>query len=171
MSETTPQDWLQPFLLERIKDQPDVRQRADRRIVSPTEYRRTLLEDLAALLNSGNHIRSGELKNYPEVAKSVLNYGVTELAGTTSAVETGETVGKMVQNAIQFFKPRILRHTLQVRAVDVVDGTGTHVVELEIRGEIWNYPARIALRPHGGGSGNRPMRAARSVVRGLNRSP
>ena len=147
MSEASPQDRLQPFLLQRIKDdQPDVQQESrDRRVISPSEYRRTLLEDLAALLNSGNHIAANELKDYPEVAKSVLNYGVAELAGTTASGTTGDIVARMVQNAIRTFEPRILGPSLQVRAVDVVDAAGSHVVELEIRGEIWNVPAPESL--------------------------
>ena len=147
MAETAPQDRLQPFLLQRLKDdQPDARQESrERRVISPAEYRRTLLEDLTALLNSGNHVPAEQLARHPEAAKSVINFGVTELAGTTASGKTGDLVAKMVQNAIALFEPRVLKQTLQVRAVDVVDAAGSHVVELEIRGEIWNVPAPESL--------------------------
>jgi type VI secretion system protein ImpF len=147
MPDSAPNDRLQPFLLQRLKDeQPDVRQESrERRIISPAEYRRTLLEDLAALLNSGNHLPPEQLKKYPEAARSVINYGVTELAGSTVSGTTGEMVAKMVQNAIVMFEPRVLKQTLEVRAVDVLDAAGSHVVELEIRGEIWNVPAPESL--------------------------
>src|SRR5947209_10174332 len=109
MAETAPQDRLQPFLLQRLKDdQPDARQESpERPVISPAEYRRTLLEDLTALLNSGNHVPAEQLARHPEAAKSVINFGVTELAGTTASGKTGDLVAKMVQNAIALFEPRV----------------------------------------------------------------
>ena len=147
MGELAPHDRLQPFLLQRLKDdQPDVRQESrERRVISPAEYRKTLLEDLAALLNSGNHLPAEQLKKHPEAAKSVINFGVAELAGSTASGTTGDMVARMVHNAIAQFEPRVIKNTLEVRAVDVVDAAGSHVVELEIRGEIWNVPAPESL--------------------------
>jgi type VI secretion system protein ImpF len=147
MADLAPHDRLQPFLLHRLTDdKPEDRQESrDRRVVSPAEYRKTLLEDLSALLNSGNHLPAHLLERYPEAARSVVNYGLEELAGTTANNRTGERVARMVQAAIATFEPRILKQSLNVRAVEAVDGGGAHVIELEIRGEIWNVPAPESL--------------------------
>lgn len=147
MAELAPKDRLQPFLLQRLKGDPlgTNPEGRDRRVISPAEYRQTLLEDLAALLNSGNHLPPDAFEGYPESAKSVLNFGVTELAGTSASGQTGDLVARMVKTAIATFEPRILKHTLEVRAVDVADDTGSHIVELEIRAEVWNVPAPESL--------------------------
>jgi len=51
----------------------------------------------------------------------------------------------VVRGAIQKFEPRILRHNLEVTAVEVTEQRGANVVQLEIRGEVWNVPMPEAL--------------------------
>jgi type VI secretion system protein ImpF len=147
MAELSTQERLQPFLLDRLSDdQPTVKQESrEKRVLSPREYRRAVLRDLSWLLNSASHPPTDRLEDYPEVAKSVLNYGMPELAGTTASNLTPEQVERMVRNAILVFEPRILRQSLRISAVEVLEEEGSNLVQLEIRGEVWNLPMPESL--------------------------
>lgn len=147
MAELNPQERLQPFLLDRLTDNEPQKQVESReqRVLTSADQRRSLLRDLGALLNANNHPASDGLENYPEVARSVLNYGVPELAGVSSSFLTPEEVERIVTAAIVKFEPRILRRSLRVRAIEVAEEHGANVVVIEIRGDVWNLPMPDSL--------------------------
>ena len=83
MAELTPKDRLQPSLLDRLTDDsPDSRvESRERRVLSPSQLRDCVRRDLAWLLNTTNLESTTSLADVPEVAASVLNFGVIDLAG------------------------------------------------------------------------------------------
>src|SRR6266581_4195637 len=125
MAEMAPQERLLPFLLDRLVDEGDGRERA----FTVKHYHRAILRDLVWLLNSPTKAERDNLEEFPEVAKSVLNYGMPDMAGSTQSSTTPDMMEKMVKTAIHLFEPRIVRNTLV----------------LEIRGQVWAQPLPESL--------------------------
>ena len=114
---STLQEQLQPSLLDRlIDDDPGKRREShDKRVISMSRLRKSVLRDLAWLLNTTHLASSEELDDYPSVAHSVLNYGVSELAGQlVSSLDAGQ-MEQALRQAIIDFEPRILPQSLRVR--------------------------------------------------------
>ena len=92
MADLTQKDRLQPSLLDRLTDNdPERKQESrDARVLSPSRLRECVRRDLVWLMNT-THLRSTQdLDDYPLVARSVLNFGLPDLAGrTSSTVEAG----------------------------------------------------------------------------------
>ena len=78
------------------------------------------------------------------MAHSVVNYGLPDLAGlTASGIDVGE-LEQIVKQACWDFEPRIMRHTLKVRAH--ADGEMSHnALVFEIEGELWAQPIPLEL--------------------------
>jgi type VI secretion system protein ImpF len=134
MAELTQQERLQPCLLDRLTDdEPEKKQEArDQRVVSLRRLREGVLRDLGWLLE--------DLADYPDVAKSVLNYGMPALAGTlVSGIDVNDFERKIYQ-AIVDFEPRILRDTLKVRLAISGDEMSHNAMTFEIEGQLWAQP-------------------------------
>lgn len=137
-----------PCLLDRLIDESPSQSTgpAVGRGVSLKEYRIAVLRDLRWLLNSPRHLKTEELYDYPEVAKSVLNYGTRDLAGLTSSVLDPIEIETELRDTILEFEPRIIPDSLQVRLVDGAGEDGK--IAFEINGQLWALPhaERILFR-------------------------
>jgi type VI secretion system protein ImpF len=148
MAETNPQDRLQPFLLDRLADdEPKVSsERAERRAMTAKRYRESVMRDLAWLLNAKSQTPASSVHSFEEARKSVLNFGMPDLTGLTASSVTPIDIERLVRAAILQFEPRIVRHTLMVKAVE--SGLGDvqmslangNVIGLEIKGDIRLLP-------------------------------
>ena len=78
-------------------------------------------------------------------AKSVINFGMPELAGATASSVGADAVERIVRNAITHFEPRILPRSLEVSVVEAGDAAGRHIIGIEIRAEAWNVPMPDSL--------------------------
>lgn len=146
MAELTLEERLQPSLLDRLTDdEPGTSQEAvNRRVLSVPKLRDCVLRDLTWLLNTGNLGDPDLAQAYPEVARSVLNYGLPDMCGLTSSSVDADELARMVRQAIWDFEPRILRSTLRVRAVTLGDVT-QNCLRFEIEGELWAQPTPLEL--------------------------
>jgi type VI secretion system protein ImpF len=146
MADLTPQERLLPFLLDRLTDdEPHSKvESRERRVMSMRQFHRAVLRDLTWLLNASAKAPIEELDLFPEVARSVLNYGMPDIAGTTESMVTPQTVERMVRNAILLFEPRIMRNTLSVRAVESHKPVG-NVLAIEIRAQVFAQPLPESL--------------------------
>ena len=150
MAEDAPRDRLLPALLDRLTDEHPGQPEARRdRSFSRRDYRRAVLRDLAWLLNA-NAPPADELEEFPLVARSVLNFGMTELAGRTASALSPEELERQVRDAIRAFEPRILpppagSRTEFVRAVEAADADAGNVIHLEINGLLWAEETPEAL--------------------------
>jgi len=98
------------------------------------------LRDLAWLLNTGYLADVVDLTAYPEVARSVVNYGMPDLSGwTASSVDVGE-VEQLVRQAIIDFEPRIIPASVRVRAVSHEGQMDRNAVFFEISCDLWAQP-------------------------------
>jgi len=147
MADLTPQDRLQPALLDRLSDdEPQNKlESRDRRVISMRKLRECVLRDLSWLLNTGNLEQVEDLDDFPDVKASVLNFGVRDLSGTThSSADLGD-LERRIRQAILDFEPRILRKTVKVRAVGAADPVHGNAIAFEIEGELWGQPMPVRL--------------------------
>ena len=129
-----------PCLLDRLIDEAPS-QRAEpaiRRTILLQEYRHSVLRDLRWLLNSPRHLPSEALYDYPEVTRSVLNYGTRDLAGMTSSSLDSLKIEGDLRDAILEFEPRIIPESLHVRLVQGSADEGK--IAFEINGQLWAFP-------------------------------
>lgn len=150
MAELTSQERLQPSLLDRLTDDdPDnSRESRDKRVLNLRRLREGVIRDLSWLLNTSNLDSIEDLEEYPEVADSVLNYGMPHLSGSTASSVIVGTIEKQIKEAIVKFEPRILQNTVRVR-LSVDDKEFSHnAMRMEIHGELWAQPVpeRLFLR-------------------------
>jgi type VI secretion system protein ImpF len=140
MADPIPIERLQPCLLDRLTDdEPENSQESrQQRVVPLQKYKRGVLRDLEWLFNCSAHLpEEGKAKfhldDYPEAARSVVNYGTRHLCGLVSP--NMRELERRLAEAIQLFEPRIIRHTLSVKAT-----MQRHLMFFEIRGELWANP-------------------------------
>src|SRR5262245_47657754 len=146
MAELTPTERLQPSLLDRPTDEEPAQDQESRsrRVLSIQRLRESVLRDVAWLLNTTNLADDGLRDRYPDVAQSVVNYGLPDLAGlTATAVDVAE-LESLVRQAILDFEPRILRNTLQVKA-HTAEEMNHNALVFEIHGELWAQPVPLEL--------------------------
>lgn len=143
MADLTPSERLQPSLLDRLTDD-DIGNRQeprDKRVLSMRALREAVLRDLRWLLNTACLATVQELAGFPLAARSTLNYGMRDLSGhSLSSVDVAE-LERCLRQAIWDFEPRILRESVQVRAIAVEDKShGRNQLVFEIEGDLWGQP-------------------------------
>lgn len=147
MAELSLQERLQPSLLDRLTDnEPDanVESRAQR-VLSLNRLKRSVLRDLAWLLNSGNLAITEDLTAYEQVQNSVLNYGISDLAGKTVSASDVPALEREIRQAILDFEPRILANSLKVK-VNLDRTKMSHkTMTFLIEGQLWAQPLPVNL--------------------------
>lgn len=148
MPDLLPQERLQPSLLDRLTDdQPGVKvESRDQRVLSIAKLREGVLRDLAWLMNTVQaSAGGGRLAGHEHARRSVLNYGVPDLAGTHIAGRDIRRLEAELTEAVRTFEPRILADTLSVK-VEVADGrVDRRAVTFVIRGDLWAQPVPLSL--------------------------
>ncbi len=147
LAELTHRERLQPSLLDRLTDQEpgNPRESREQRDFSLSRLRETVLRDLAWLLNTTNLASAQDLGAAPQVAASVLNYGVPELSGRTLTGTDAMEIERNLRQAVADFEPRIIRHTLKVR-LEVNEGQMSHnAMTFLIEGDLWAQPVPLRL--------------------------
>jgi type VI secretion system protein ImpF len=147
MPELTHKERLQPSLLDRLTD--DDPQQAlesrDRRVLSPSRLRESVLRDLGFLFNTTNLAAMQDLRHYPEAERSVINYGLPDLAGRTSSSIDVPELERVLRQAILDFEPRLVRNTVSVRLVDGDAGGRHNSMAFVIEAELWSQPLPLRL--------------------------
>jgi type VI secretion system protein ImpF len=96
--------------------------------------RDTIRRELAWLLNTTNLATTVDLTPYPEVKKSVLNYGITDLTGQIQTSRAVVQRARDIRNAIRSFEPRISEKSLHVEPVSST--SRQNIVTYLINGDI-----------------------------------
>jgi type VI secretion system protein ImpF len=147
MPELTHKERLQPSLLDRLTDDdPGERlESRDRRVLSPMRLRESVLRDLAWLFNTTHLAALEDLDAHPEVARSVLNFGLPDLAGhTVSSIDVPKLEG-LLRQAVWDFEPRLLQNTVNVRLVVNETVMGHNAVSFVVEAELWSQPIPLQL--------------------------
>jgi len=148
MAELTPQERLQPALLDRLTDdEPDARQEPrEGRVMSKSRLRQAVLRDLVWLFNTTRLEAGTDLANVPHVRRSVINFGLPALSGRAASSLDVSDLERSIRQAILDFEPRILPTTLRVRALLVASQLDHHnVIGVEIHGQLWAQPVPLEL--------------------------
>jgi type VI secretion system protein ImpF len=142
MAELTPQERLQPSLLDRLTDdEPDQSQESrEKRVLSMSRLRECVLRDLAWLFNASRPLSPDDLERYPFVACSVVNFGIPPLAGMTVRILDLNMLENLLRQSVIDFEPRILRNTVRVRANLTAAQVSHNSLTFEIEGELWGQP-------------------------------
>ena len=140
MAELTPSERLQPCLLDRLTDDDPGNKEESRnqRVVSLQKYKRGVLRDLEWLFNASAHLpaegqKQFRLEDYPEAYRSVLNFGTRHLCGLIAP--NMEELERQLSAALQLFEPRVLRHTLTIKAT-----IERNMIGFELHAELWANP-------------------------------
>lgn len=150
MAELSHAERLSPSLLDRLTDRaPDSRvEPLEKRFLTETQLREAVLRDLEWLLNTTHYVAGRSLEGFPEASKSVINFGVPDLAGRTRSSVNAEAIEKQLRDAILAFEPRLIKSTLRVRMSQGRDASAGNAISFEIEAQLWcqPLPMRLTLR-------------------------
>lgn len=146
MSDKTITDRLQPSLLDRLTDNNPGEQTESRdaRVIDLRRLREIIQRDLSALLNTSDNNALIDPERYPHTARSVLNYGIREVAGDYSTLGRAEEIRKSIARAIQAFEPRIHPGSIDVQLRGDQESRAC-VVNFDIRADMWAQPMPMEL--------------------------
>ncbi len=86
--------------------------------ISETGLRREVASDLIDLLNTTNLGSAEDLSGSPEVARSILNYGIPDLAWRTIDEHRLIEIAREIETALSDFEPRLARRSIRARRDD-----------------------------------------------------
>lgn len=146
MAEKILADRLQPSLLDRLTDDEpgDVKESRDARAIDMRRLRDIIQRDLAWLLNTSDQSGAIDAQTYPYAARSVLNYGIREVAGELASSDRAQRIRVSIQRSIELYEPRIKAGTLDVMLRDGKAG-GETIVAFDIRADMWAQPMPMEL--------------------------
>ena len=138
---------LQPSLLDRLTDSAPSSQveSRDQRVINMRRLRECVLRDLSWLFNTSNITSEVDLSDYPEVATSVLNYGLPDLTGATVHSVQIREIERRVRQGILDFEPRLMPAGVRVRAVLDTERMSHNALVFNIEATLWGNPAPMHL--------------------------
>ena len=147
MAELTQKERLQPSLLDRLTDdEPTERQESrDKRVLSPARLRECVRRDLTWLLNTTNLASLQNLDEHPEVARSVVNFGMPDLAGHTAGSVDLRAMERLLSKVIFDFEPRLLKSTVKIQLVTDEQKMNHNAMCFDIEAELWAQPLPLRL--------------------------
>jgi len=147
MAELTKKERLQPSLLDRLTDEePDSQQESrDRRVISPARLRECVRRDLTWLFNTTNLSTLHDLGAYPEVARSVVNFGMPDLAGRTANSIDIRALEQVLTAVIWDFEPRLIKSSVTVRIYSDESKMNNNAMIFDIEAELWAQPLPLRL--------------------------
>jgi type VI secretion system protein ImpF len=137
---------LQPSLLDRLTDDDPTNplEGRDARVIDLRRLREIIQRDLAWLLNTTNNDGWIDAARHPLAAKSVLNYGVHDVAGDFAAKDKALAIRKSIIACIETYEPRIRKGSIQVD-MRSPDANRTTVINFDIRADMWAEPIPVEL--------------------------
>ena len=144
----TPQERLQPALLDRLTDdEPDKTQELrEHRVMSKARLRQAVLRDLAWLFNATRLERGNDMAHVPDARRSVINFGLPAHSGQTASTLDIHELENNLKQAILDYEPRILAETLEVQAIVELASLDHHnVLGIKIQGQLWAQPVPLEL--------------------------
>ena len=148
MPDLTPQERLQPALLDRLTDlEPDKSHEArEQRVMSRSRLQQAALRDLAWLFNATRLEGDTDFTKAALARRSVVNFGLPAFSGRSAAAIEVTELERAIRQSILDFEPRILPATLRVRAIVHSDRWDHYtVIGVEIHGQLWAQPVPLEL--------------------------
>lgn len=134
---------LQPSLLDRLTDlQPaNAKESSSQQSMSQKQFKEAVIRDLGWLLNSVALDVCEDLEKYPEVQRSVLNFGLPDMSGHTSSNVIIRTMENTIKSVIQQFEPRIVNNSLKVKIHSNPEEMSHNSLVIEIAGAVFGQPS------------------------------
>jgi type VI secretion system protein ImpF len=147
MAELTTQERLQPSLLDRLTDDEPgkLEESREKRVISATRLRDCVTRDVSWLLNCVSLDVSLDLDDYPDVAHSVLNFGIPDLTGVSLSGINSETLQRQIKEVILAFEPRLTASTLRVTVNSNQKRMDRQALKFNIESEMWAQPIPLNL--------------------------
>jgi type VI secretion system protein ImpF len=108
-------------------------------LISMRRLRESVQRDLVWLLNSASLDTLEDMQPYPQVARSVLNYGMPSFAGTALHSMDVKDTARRIREVIEQFEPRLSR--VQVTPVTGESNTDEMTIAFRIEAELWGQPS------------------------------
>jgi len=139
-------DRLQPSLLDRLTDMHpgEMTEKREDRVIDVRRLRDIVQRDLSWLLNTTSHESLLDAALYPNVVRSVINYGLREVAGGASGLERANEIRLMIRRAIERFEPRLKPDSIEVSIVEDKTASGA-TLTYDIRADMWAQPVPLEL--------------------------
>jgi type VI secretion system protein ImpF len=112
--------------------------------VSEQLMRSEVLKDLAMLVNSIALESTIALDSFPHVRRSILNYGLPDIASRTLEDETVNLIALEFSAALKHFEPRLVPGTIIVERDTTVDA-GDLRVRFSVRGDLVCNPVDVPV--------------------------
>jgi type VI secretion system protein ImpF len=147
MAELTTQERLQPSLLDRLTDDEPgkLEESREKRVISATRLRDCVTRDMSWLLNCVSLDASADLNDYPEVSRSVLNFGIPDLTGVALSGVNPDILQRQIRDAILAFEPRLTANTLRVTVNSNSSRMDRQALMFNIESEMWAQPIPLNL--------------------------
>jgi type VI secretion system protein ImpF len=147
MAELTTQERLQPSLLDRLTDDEPGKsdESREKRVISATRLRDCVSRDMSWLLNCVNMAVAEDLTDYPEVARSVLNFGIPDLTGVALSGIDADALQRQLREAILAYEPRLTGKTLRVTVNANSTRMDRQALTFNIESEMWAQPIPLNL--------------------------
>jgi type VI secretion system protein ImpF len=147
MAELTTKERLQPSLLDRLTDtNPDQRvESREARVMNEAQLRECVRRDLAWLMNTTHMAAVQELDPESEVSRSVVNFGICDLAGQTLSGIDRLGLERLIREAIWNYEPRLLRESVRLELSTDDSRIGQNSLLFDIQAELWAQPTPVAL--------------------------
>lgn len=116
----------------------------EQRRLSARRLRLAITRDLGWLLNTLSLDSTQDLDGYPEVRRTVVNYGMPSFAGRPISGIDAHAAARRIETAIADFEPRLkgVRVTVHRQESDIESD-----LNFEIEADMWSYPSmqRVVL--------------------------
>lgn len=152
MADLAPRDRLQPSLLDRLTDhhpQPPegwrIGEGDSQAVLDLNQLRSAVIRDLGWLLNTTNHAADEDLSHVPEVAKSVVNFGIPDLSGQTLSRFTAADLQQLLKESLLRFEPRLDPNSLKVELTDPIAPRKFRNLGFVIEADLWSQPLPLHL--------------------------
>jgi type VI secretion system protein ImpF len=115
-----------------------------RQVITESSLRREVSRDLDALLNTVALEATIDMENAPNVRKSILNFGLPDIALHTIDETAVDQIPDEIRTAIANYEPRIAPDTLRIARDKQVDPVELKI-RFVIRGELVCYPVHVPV--------------------------
>ncbi|MFC7556281.1 type VI secretion system baseplate subunit TssE [Pseudoroseomonas wenyumeiae] len=145
MNPMSKQDLVQPSLLDRLTDlhPQHAADGRDERVFSIQRLKAAILRDVTWLLNASHLAATVDLRDYPHVAASTLNYGIATLHGHSKEGVDTDLLRQRIITSLRRFEPRLLPGGLRVEVLD--DGRLSGSLRFRIEADLWAEPMPLRM--------------------------
>ncbi|MEC9046754.1 MAG: type VI secretion system baseplate subunit TssE [Planctomycetota bacterium] len=146
MADKQSRERLQPALLDRLTDHAPSKdvESIDERVFSMKRLRVSVQRDLQWLFNTSAMFSAEDADLHPEVATSVLNFGMPNFAGMSASGMQLRELEQHIRDRIRMFEPRLISDSVRVSSVTQEAMTSRAVV-FEISAHLWAEPVPLEV--------------------------